>query len=211
MTEIARLDTVILINGFFSKYQAEHAEHFSALFGTIDAKAVQSLDNLLSDIYGDLPLIRKFAKMIDEGKTTDDIAGRIVSDCDTLFFELWLSIKDAIAQGKIKDYDAPFKERRTYNETRENITDATNVAKSANKVYGYDAVDTASNESGIDTDSTANQTDSGSIDTTEVIERSLNVLPTDIAQSQIDFSRNNLFLDFVFTDIVETVCLPIGL
>lgn len=211
MNDIPRLSTVIDIDGFFSKYKAERSEHFISLFGDISAHDVQSLDYLLSDIYGDMALYRKFAEMVENNQTTDIIVGRMVRDCDTRYYELWLSIKQAIERGEIKEYDAPFKERRTYNETRENIADSANVSKASNKVYGYDSVDNATNESGVDTDTTLNQTESGNIDTVEVINRSNNLLPTDVAQSQIDFSRNNLFLDFVFTDIIECLCLPIGL
>lgn len=209
MNDIPRLSTVIDVEGFFSKYKAEYSEHFISLFGDIDEKKVQSLDYLLSDIYGDMALCRKFAEMVVVGTETDSIVGRIVRDCDTRYYALWLTIKNAIEHGEIVDYDAPFKERRTYNETRENIADNANVSKASNKVYGYDSVDTAANESGVDSESTLNQTENGNIDSVEVINRSNNLLPTDVAQSQIDFSKNNLFLDFMFTDIIECVCLPI--
>lgn len=203
MSEIIRLDSVITINGFFHTYNATHNTHFVELFGTMDDTDITKIDCLLSDIYGDLPLAYKYANM------ETGAINRIVDNCDLLFFETWKRYKSAIAGGIVKDYDTPYAEKSVIGETRGNTTDAVNTVTNKNQVYAFDDVANASNDSENVSSGTNNVTENHTTERTDTINRSGTMLPTDVAKSQIDFSKNEVFLDLIFADIIETICVCI--
>ena len=203
MNEIKRLDSVITVNGFFRTYNATHNAHYVELFGTMEDDEIVKLDYLLSDIYGDMPLMRKYADM------NDGVINRIVDNCDSLYYETWKRYKNAIAGGSISDYGAPYIERTQRSEQRNNITNATSATTDKNQVYAFDDVENASNDN-LSTSSGKNDvTDNRTVERTDTISRSGALLPTDVAKSQIDFSKNEVFLELVFTDIIETVCVNV--
>lgn len=200
MNEIKRLDSIITVNGFFYTYNATNSEHFVELFGALNDGDIASLDNLLSDIYGDLPLISRYASM------ESGAINRIVTNCDFLFYETWKHYKKAIAGGAVNDYNAPYIEKTQRNESRNNVTNATSATTDKNQVYAFDDVDNASNDNLSTSNGKNDVTDNRTVDRTDTVSKSGTLLPTDVAKSQIDFSKNEVFLELVFTDIIETVC-----
>lgn len=200
MNEIKRFDSVISVSGFFYTYNATNSNHFIELFGELNETDIASLDNLLSDIYGDLPLISRYANM------ESGAINRIVTNCDLLFYETWKHYKKAIAGGIVNDYNTPYIEKTQRNESRNNVTNATSATTDKNQVYAFDDVDNASNDNLSTSNGKNDVTDNRTVDRTDTVSKSGALLPTDVAKSQIDFSKNEVFLELVFTDIIETVC-----
>lgn len=205
---VTRLDDVLTINGFFKTYNTQINAHFVELFGEQTETEISALDNALSDIYGDMPLINRFQQMLSNG--TDEVARRIVQNCDLRFFDKWKTYKTAILKAAQIDYNAPFSETKTITETTSGAANSTDTSEDTGRAFPYDE-GTASDESQSSASATSDSTNTSERSYTETIAKTGERSAIQFATSQINFAKNEIFLDLMFLDIAEAVCLPLYL
>lgn len=195
-----RLDDLLNSNGFFETYNARHTEHFNALFGDKSEQEINVLDNLFSDVCGDFPILRRYESM--------DAAGameRITDSCDARYYELWQSYKNANLSVDEMDINAPYSETRTITEQTDGTSNRTDTSENAGKVYAYDGAE-ASDSDLNSTSGASNGTEQRTRDFTEKIKKTGERTAAQIARSKIDYAKNNIFLNLIFTDILELIC-----
>lgn len=205
---VTRLDDVLMINGFFKTYNTQINAHFVELFGEQTETEISALDNALSDIYGDMPLINRYQQILSNG--TDEVARRIVQNCDLRFFDKWKTYKTAILKAAQIDYNAPFSETKTITETTSGKANSTDTSEDTGRAFPYDE-GVASDESQSSASATSDSTNTSERSYTETIAKTGERSAVQFATSQINFAKNEIFLDLMFLDIAEAVCLPLYL
>ena len=171
------------IKGFFRTYQELRAEHFSSLFGEVTESDVLTLDYCLSDLYGSKCLQSRFTDIFNN-QSANECMNRIVILADKLYFENWLNTKQTIEKALTTDLDKPL----TSEKTGENTTE--------NKVNAFDS-------------ETASDKDNTTHNYSETTQYSNGKTATQNAKTQIDFTRNNDFLEIIINDILSMCCLSI--
>ena len=183
------------ISGFFKKYNTINNAHFVSLFGSHTENDIETLDFLLSDIFGSKVLTQKYADIYNESGA-DVLMGRITSIADKYFYNNWLSFKQSIETALNSNLSKPLETEKTIE------TQKTGNNETQNKLNAFD-ISTAS-----DTDRTDNRY-SDNFSTTETTHYSNGKTPTENAKKQIDFTKNNDLIELIINDVVSICCLDI--
>ena len=171
------------IKGFFRTYQELRADNFNSLFGEVTESDVMTLDYCLSDLYGSRCLQSRFTDIFNN-QSANNCMTRIVILADKLYFENWLNTKQTIEKALTTDLDKPL----TSEKTGENTTE--------NKVNAFDG-------------ETASDKDNTTHNYSETTQYSNGKTATQNAKIQIDFTRNNDFLEIIINDVLSMCCLSI--
>ena len=183
------------ISGFFQKYNTINNTHFISLFGNVSESDIETLDFLLSDVFGSKVLTQKYSDIYNESGA-DVLMGRIVSIADKYFYNNWVSFKQSIETAFNSNLSKPLESEKTIE------TQKTGVNETQNKLNAFDSL-TAS-----DTDSADNSyTDNYS--TTETTHYSNGKIPTENAKEQIDFVKNNDLIELIINDVVSICCIDV--
>lgn len=206
---ITRVD-VLTAYGFFKTYNAYNNAHFVELFGEQTEAEINAMDEAFCDIYGDLPLINKYRQMLITENDGEKVARRIVQNCDLRFFERWKTYKLAVMKAAELDYNAPYSETRTIAETTTGTANSTDTSEDTGRAFPYDE-GAASDETQTSASAKSDSTDASERNYTETVARTGEKSAVQLATSQINFARSEAFLDLIFLDIAEAVCLPLYL
>ena len=172
------------ISGFFAKYNELNQTHFQNLFGeNLTTSDIETLDFCLSDLYGARFLQSRFNDVFNN-QSANECMTRIVAISDRMFFENWLDTKRAIEKALTTDLEKPLASSRN----GENSTE--------NKVNAFDS-------------ETASDSDESSHSYSETKTYSNGKTATQNAESQIDFSRNNDFLEIIINDVLSVACTSV--
>lgn len=172
------------ISGFFAKYNELNQTHFQSLFGeNLTADEIEVLDFCMSDLYGARFLQSRFNDIFNN-QSASDCMSRIVSISDRMFFDNWLDTKRAIEKALTTDLENPLTSTRN----GENATE--------NKVNAFDS------ETAVDSDESSHTY-------SETKTYSNGKTATQNAESQIDFSRNNDFLEIIINDVLSVACTSV--
>ena len=183
------------ISGFFQKYNTVNNSHFIALFGTPAESDIETLDFILSDVFGGKVLIQKYADIYNKSGA-DVLMGRIVSIADKYFYNNWLSFKQSIETAFNSNISKPLESEKTIE------TQKTGTNETQNKLNAFD------NSIASDTDSADNSyTDNFS--TTEKTRCSNGKTPAENAKKQIDFTKNNDLIELIINDVVSICCIDV--
>ena len=183
------------ISGFFEKYNTVNNAHFVSLFGNVSESDIETLDFLLSDVFGSKVLTQKYADIYNKSGS-DVLMSRIVSIADKYFYNNWLSFKQSIETALNSNLSKPLENEKIIE------TQKTGGNETHNKLNAFDS-STAS-----DTDSADNSyTDNFS--TTETTRYSNGKIPTENAKEQIDFVKNNDLIELIINDVVSICCIDV--
>jgi len=172
------------ISGFFAKYNEIKQSHFQSLFGdNLTASDIETLDYCLSDLYGARFLQSRFNDVFNN-QSANECMTRIVAISDRMFFENWLDTKRAIEKALTTDLEKPLVSSRN----GENATE--------NKVNAFDS------ETAVDSDESSHSY-------SETKAYSNGKTATQNAENQIDFSRNNDFLEIIINDVLSVACTSV--
>lgn len=172
------------ISGFFAKYNELNQAHFQSLFGeNLTASDIETLDFCLSDLYGARFLQSRFNDVFNN-HSANECMTRIVAISDRMFFENWLDTKRAIEKALTTDLEKPLASSRS----GENSTE--------NKVNAFDS-------------ETASDSDESAHTYLETTTYSNGKTATENAKNQIDFSRNNDFLEIIINDVLSVACTSV--
>ena len=171
------------IKGFFKTYKELRADNFNALFGTVSENDILTLDYCLSNLYGSRCLQTRFADIFNN-QSANECMLRIVIIADKLYFDNWLNTKHTIEKALLTDLNKPLTSEKTGNNNTEN------------KINAFDGV-------------TASDSDNSIHNYTETTQYSNGKTATQNAKTQIDFTKNNEFLEIIINDILSMCCLSI--
>ena len=172
------------ISGFFAKYNELKQTHFQNLFGdNLTTSDIETLDFCLSDLYGARFLQSRFNDVFNNQSASECMA-RIVAISDRMFFENWIDTKRAIEKALTTDLEKPLASTRN----GENSTE--------NKVNAFDS-------------ETASDSDESTHSYSETKAYSNGKTATQNAENQIDFSRNNDFLEIIINDVLTVACTSV--
>ena len=171
------------IKGFFKTYQELKTDNFNSLFGEVTESDILTLDYCLSDLYGSRYLQSRFTDIFNN-QSANNCMTRIVILADKLYFENWLNTKQTIEKALLTDLEKPL----TSEKTGENTTE--------NQVNAFDS-------------ETASDSDNSKHNYSETTQYSNGKTATQNAKTQIDFTRNNDFLEIIINDILSMCCLSI--
>lgn len=172
------------ISGFFTKYNELKQTHFQSLFGeNLTTDDINTLDSCLSFLFGDRFLQSRFIDVFNN-QSANECMSRIVAISDMMFFENWLDTKRAIEKALTTDLEKPL----TSTKSGENATE--------NKVNAFDS-------------ETASDSDESSHTYSETTTYSNGKTATQNARNQIDFSRNNDFLEIIINDVLSVACISV--
>ena len=171
------------IKGFFKTYKELKAENFSTLFGLATENDILTLDYCLSDLYGSRCLQSRFTDIFNN-QSANECMIRIVIIADKLYYEKWLNTKQSIEKAFLTDLNKPLASEKTGENTTEN------------KVNAFDS-------------ETASDSDNSKHNYSETTQYSNGKTATQNAKTQIDFIRNNDFLEIIISDILSMCCLSI--
>ena len=183
------------IKGFFEKYSEIKPENFNELFENATSADIQTMDFILSDLYGSKVLLSKYADMF-ENSGADVTMQRIVLIADKMCFENWKAIKESIETALTQDMEKPLKSVKSVSseKTGENATE--------NKVNAFDS------ETASDSDNSShNYTDN--VETTETTSYSNGKTASENAKKFIDFVNNNDFIENIIKDVLNVSCIDV--
>ena len=183
------------ISGFFHKYNTVNNTHFTSLFGSSTQSDIETLDYLLSDIFGNKVLTQKYSDIYDKSGA-DVLMGRIVSIADKYFYNNWLSFKQSIETAFNSSISKPLESEKTIESQK------TGSNETLNKLNAFDS-SIASNTDSADNSYTDN------FSTTETTHYSNGKIPAENAKEQIDFVKNNDLIELIINDVVSICCLDI--
>ena len=183
------------ISGFFQKYNTINNTHFVSLFGIATESDIESLDYILSDVFGGKVLIQKYADIYNKSGA-DVLMGRIVSIADKYFYNNWLSFKQSIETAFNSNISKPLESEKTIE------TQKTGKNETQNKLNAFDSL-TASDTDKADNSYTDN------FSTTETTHYSNGKTPTENAKKQIDFTKNNDLIELIINDVVSICCIDV--
>lgn len=172
------------LSGFFAKYNELNQAHFQSLFGeNLTTSDIETLDFCLSDLYGARFLQSRFNDVFNN-QSANECMTRIVVISDRMFFDNWLDTKRAIEKALTTDLEKPLASTRN----GENSTE--------NKVNAFDS-------------ETASDSDESTHSYSETKAYSNGKTATQNAENQIDFSRNNDFLEIIINDVLSVACTSV--
>ena len=183
------------ICGFFKKYNTVNNIHFVSLFGTPAESDIESLDYILSDVFGGKVLIQKYTDIYNKSGA-GVLMNRIVSIADKYFYNNWLSFKQSIETAFNSNISKPLESEKTIE------TQKTGKNETQNKLNAFD------NSIASDTDSADNSyTDNFS--TKETTHYSNGKTVAENAKKQIDFTKNNDLIELIINDVVSICCIDV--
>ena len=183
------------ISGFFQKYNTINNTHFVSLFGSPTESDIETLDFILSDVYGGKVVTQKYTDIYNKSGA-DVVMGRIVSIADKYFYNNWLSFRQSIETAFNSNLSKPLETEKIIE------TQKTGKNETQNKLNAFDS------SIASDTDKADNSyTDNFS--TTETSHYSNGKTPTENAKKQIDFIKNNDLIELIINDIVSICCLDV--
>ena len=183
------------ISGFFQKYNTINNTHFVSLFENATESDIETLDYLLSDVFGGKVLIQKYADIFEKSGA-DVLMNRIVSIADKYFYTNWLSFKQSIDVAINSNLSKPLESEKIIESQK------TGKNETQNKLNAFDG------SLASDTDSADNSyTDNFS--TRETNHYSNGKIPAVNAEEQIDFVKNNDLIELILNDVVSICCLDI--
>ena len=171
------------IKGFFKTYKELREVNFNELFGTVTESDILTLDYCLSDLYGSRCLQSRFVDIFNK-QSANECMVRIVIIADKLYFDNWLNTKHTIEKALLTDLNKPLTSEKTGNNNTEN------------QINAFDGV-------------TASDSDNSIHNYTETTQYSNGKTATQNAKTQIDFTKNNDFLEIIINDILSMCCLSI--
>ena len=183
------------IKGFFEKYNTVNNTHFTALFGTSTKSDIETLDYILSDVFGSKVITQKYADIFNKSGA-DVLMDRIVSIADKYFYNNWLSFKQSIETAFNSDLSKPLESEKTIE------TQKTGNNETQNKLNAFDS-STASDTDRADNSYTDN------FSTTETTHYSNGKTTTENAKKQIDFVKNNDLIELIINDVVSICCIDV--
>ena len=183
------------ISGFFEKYNTVNNAHFTSLFGTPTESEIETMDFILSDVYGSKVLLQKYSD-IKNNQGAGVLMNRLVCIADNYFYNNWLAIKHSIETALNSDMSKPLESVKTI------ATEKTGSNETQNKLNAFDG-STAS-----DSDN-SNNTYTDNFSTTETNHYSNGKTPTENAKKQIDFVKNNDFIEIILNDVVSLSCIDV--
>ena len=183
------------ISGFFQKYNTINNTHFVSLFGNPTKSDIETLDYILSDVFGSKVITQKYADIYNKSGA-DVLMGRIVSIADKYFYDNWLSFKKSIENAFNSNLSKPLESEKTIE------TQKTGQNETQNKLNAFDSI-TASDTDKADNSYTDN------FSTTETIHYSNGKTPTENAKKQIDFIKNNDLIELIINDVVSICCIDV--
>ena len=183
------------ISGFFKKYNTVNNTHFVSLFGTPAESDIETLDYILSDVFGGKVLIQKYTDIYNKSGA-DVLMGRIVSIADKYFYNNWLSFKQSIETAFNSNISKPLESEKTIE------TQKTGKNETQNKLNAFDSV------AASDTDR-ADNSYNDNFSTTETTHYSNGKTPTENAKKQIDFTKNNDLIELIINDVVSICCIDV--
>ena len=183
------------ISGFFQKYNTINNTHFVSLFGSPAESDIETLDFILSDVFGSKVLTQKYSDIYNKSGA-DVLMGRIVSIADKYFYNNWLSFKQSIETAFNSNLSKPLESEKTIE------TQKTGKNETQNKLNAFDSA-TASDTDRADNSYTDN------FSTRETTHYSNGKIPTENAKKQIDFTKNNDLIELIINDVVSICCLDI--
>lgn len=183
------------ISGFFQKYNTINNTHFVSLFGSPTESDIETLDFILSDVYGGKVLIQKYADIFNKSDA-DILMSRIVSIADKYFYNNWLSFKQSIETAFNSNISKPLESEKTIE------TQKTGQNETQNKLNAFDSPIAS------DTDKTTNSY-VDNFSNTETTRYSNGKTPTENAKTQIDFIKNNDLIDLIINDVVSICCIDV--
>ena len=183
------------ISGFFKKYNTANNTHFVSLFGTPAESDIETLDYILSDVFGGKVLIQKYTDIYNKSGA-DVLMGRIVSIADKYFYNNWLSFKQSIETAFNSNISKPLESEKTIE------TQKTGQNETQNKLNAFDS------SIASDTDKSDNSyTDNFS--TKETTHYSNGKTAAENAKKQIDFTKNNDLIELIINDVVSICCIDV--
>ena len=202
------LDDINEHSGFFTVYKNLKSERFTNLFGDLTEEETEDLNNLLSDLYGNRILCKKYRTMYEK-TNADNVMQRIVKNCDWLWYTQWQAVKKSVQSGLNTDISTPLETVRTIVENRENTSETSGHETDVNAVYSFEAEKEASDKS-RDTRTESNS-NSGKEETTrtETTRTHNGKTSAENAEKIIDFVKYNDFLIIVMSDILSVACLSV--
>ena len=171
------------IKGFFKTYKELREVNFNELFGTVSESDILTIDYCLSDLYGSRCLQSRFVDIFNN-QSANECMVRIVIIADKLYFDNWLNTKHTIEKALLTDLNKPLTSEKTGNNNTENQINAFDGGTSSdsdNSIHNY----------------------------TEITQYSNGKTATQNAKTQIDFTKNNDFLEIIINDILSMCCLSI--
>ena len=182
-------------SGFFEKYNTVNNEHFKSLFGIPTENEIKTMDYILSDVFGSKVLLQKYSD-IKNNLGASVLMGRLVHIADNYFYNNWLAVKHSIETAFNSDISKPLESVKTIE------TKKTGSNETQNKLNAFDSL-TAS-----DTDKSDNSYNDN-FSTTETKQYSNGKIPTENAKNQIDFIKNNDFIETILNDVVSLFCIDV--
>lgn len=194
MNKFVTVEKVNTLCGFFTQYKERKPEHFLELFGETTETDTTELDNLLIDVFGHRVFTSRYETIFNASGATA-LQNRLISSCDRMFFENWLSVKKTIKKVLETDIEKPIKETKT--RTLESSKES--ESETQNKENAFDDVQNASN-----TDS-SNTSGSGSENVEEVTSwaRSNNRTAIENGAGLLDFVKLNYFINIVLYNVIN--------
>ena len=183
------------ICGFFEKYNTVNNAHFTSLFGTPTESEIETMDFILSDVYGSKVLLKKYSD-IKNNQGAGVLMNRLVCIADNYFYNNWLAIKNSIESALNSDMSKPLESVKTI------ATEKTGANETQNKLNAFDGLNAS------DTDN-SNNTYTDNFSTTETNHYSNGKTPTENAKKQIDFVKNNDFIEIILNDVVSLSCIDV--
>ena len=183
------------ISGFFEKYKTVNNDHFTSLFGIPTKSEIETMDFILSDVYGSKVLLKKYSD-IKNNQGAGVLMNRLVCVADNYFYNNWLAIKNSIESALNSDMSKPLESVKTI------ATEKTGANETQNKLNAFDGLNAS------DTDN-SNNTYTDNFSTTETNHYSNGKTPTENAKKQIDFVKNNDFIEIILNDVVSLACIDV--
>ncbi len=184
-------------SGFFNLAYTVDEVRAKELFGELDVSDITTLDDYFDFSIGEQYILSKC-----EMKTPSKIVSMIIMK----YHETWLKIKNNLSI----EYNVS-----EPNMTNETITSndinasTTSINKNSNtKVYGFDSEDGVDKSDDTETGSTINNSENDKTVTRTIggtggREMSL------LIKRDIDFARENIYIDFVLEDVKSFICMDI--
>ncbi len=184
-------------SGFFNLAYTVDEVRAKELFGELDVSDIETLDDYFDFSIGEQYILSKC-----EAKTPSKIVSMIIMK----YHEAWLKIKNNLSI----EYNVsePNMTNETISSNDIYASTTSNNKNSNTKVYGFDSEDGVDKSDDTETGSTINNSENDKTVTRTVggtggREMSL------LIKRDIDFVRENIYIDFVLEDVKSFICMDI--
>lgn len=184
-------------NGFFNLAYTVDEVRSKELFGELESTDIETLDDYFDFSIGEQYILNKC-----EVKTPSKIVSMIILK----YYEVWLKIKNNLSIEYNVSEPNMMNETITSNDINE--TTASNNKNSNTKVYGFDSESGVDKSDDTETGSTINNSENDktvirTLSGTNGREMSL------LIKRDIDFARDNIYIDFILEDVKSFICMDI--